>query len=131
MTERILQIGDVVTAKFPSQLPSGREQEGFRPAIVVGLSSRLGKPRFSLVFVVPMTTDRGQEWAVNSSDLYMQFSAGVAGLKSPSIALLDQVRAIDVSRIVAYRGSLTSQQYTAIAQAIQQIIEPDQNLNEN
>ena len=55
----------------------------------------------------------------------MQFSAGVAGLKSPSIALLDQVRAIDVSRIVAYRGSLTSQQYTAIAQAIQQIIEVD------
>jgi len=30
MTERILQIGDVVTAKFPSQLPSGREQEGLR-----------------------------------------------------------------------------------------------------
>jgi mRNA interferase MazF len=55
-----------------------------------------------------MTTDRGQEWAGNSPDLYMQFSAGVAGLKSPSIALLDQVRAIDVSRIVAYRGSLTS-----------------------
>jgi mRNA interferase MazF len=50
---------------------------------------------------------------MNSPELYMQFSAGVAGLKSPSIALLDQVRAIDVSRIVAYRGSLTSQQYTA------------------
>ena len=108
MTERILQIGDVVTAKFPNQLPSGREQEGFRPAIIVGLPSRLGKLRFPLVLVVPMTTDRGQEWAVNSPDLYMQFSAGVAGLKSPSIALLDQMRAIDVSRIVAYRGSLTS-----------------------
>jgi hypothetical protein len=26
---------------------------------------------------------------------------------------------------VAYRGSLTSEQYTAIAQGIQQIIEPD------
>ena len=25
MTERILQIGDVVTAKFPIQLPGGRE----------------------------------------------------------------------------------------------------------
>ncbi len=57
----------------------------------------------------------------------MQFSAGVGGLKSPSIALLDQVRAIDISRIVAYRGSLTSEQYTAITQAIQQIIETDQN----
>jgi mRNA interferase MazF len=125
MTEHILQIGDVVTAKFPSQNPSGREQEGYRPAIVVGLPSRLGKLRFPLVFVVPMTTDRGQEWADINSELYVRFSAGVAGLKSPSIALLDQARAIDVSRIAAYRGSLTPQEYAAIAEALQKIIEPD------
>ena len=58
MTEQILQIGDVITAKLPSQNPSGREQEGYRPAIVVGLPSRLGRLHFPLVFVVPMTTDR-------------------------------------------------------------------------
>jgi mRNA interferase MazF len=125
MTEHILQIGDVVTARFPSQNPSGREQEGYRPAIVVGLPSRLGKLRFPLVFVVPMTTNRGQEWADINPNLYVRFSAGVANLKSPSIALLDQVRAIDVSRIVAYRGSLTSQEYAAIAESLQKIIEPD------
>jgi mRNA interferase MazF len=125
MTEHILQIGDVVTAKFPSQNPSGREQEGYRPAIVVGIPSRLGKLRFPLVFVVPMTTDRGQEWAEINPNLYVRFSAGIAGLKSPSIALLDQVRAIDVSRIVAYRGSLTPQQYTAIAESLQKIMEPE------
>lgn len=125
MTEHILQIGYVVTAKFPSQNPSGREQEGYRPAIVVGLPSRLGKLRFPLVFVVPMTTDRGQEWADINPNLYVRFLAGVAGLKSPSIALLDQARAIDVSRIAAYRGSLASQEYAAIAEALQKIIEPD------
>jgi mRNA interferase MazF len=125
MTAHILQIGDVVTATFPSQNPSGREQEGFRPAIVVGIPSRLGKLRFPLVLVVPMTTDRGQEWADINPNLYMRFSAGVAGLKSPSIALLDQVRAIDISRIVAYRGSFTPQQYGAIAKSLQQIMEPD------
>jgi mRNA interferase MazF len=123
MTDRVLQIGDVVTAKFPSQVPSGREQEGYRPAIVVGLPSRLGQQRFPLVFVIPMTTDRGQQWAAISPALYVQFSAGVAGLKSPSIALLDQIRAIDVSRILAYRGSLTSEEYGAIAAAIQQIMD--------
>jgi mRNA interferase MazF len=125
MTERALQIGDIVTVKFPSQVPSGREQEGYRPAIVVGIPSRLGQLRFPLVFVIPMTTDRGQEWATLSPELYVTFAAGVAGLKSPSIALLDQVRAIDVSRISTYRGSLTSQEYEAIAQALQQIMEPD------
>ncbi|NUN66626.1 type II toxin-antitoxin system PemK/MazF family toxin [Pseudanabaena biceps] len=125
MIEHILQIGDVVTAQFPSQNPSGREQEGFRPASVVGIPSRLGKLRFPLAFVVPMTTDRGQEWADINPNLYVRFSAGVANLKSPSIALLDQVRAIDISRIVAYRGSLTPQEYEAISKAIQQIMEPD------
>jgi mRNA interferase MazF len=124
MTAHILQIGDVVTAKFPTQNPSGREQEGYRPAIVVGIPSRLGKLRFPLVLVVPMTTDRGQEWADINPNLYVRFSAGVANLKSPSIALLDQVRAIDVSRIVAYRGSLTPQQYEAIAESLQKIIDP-------
>jgi mRNA interferase MazF len=124
MTAHILQIGDVVTAKFPTQNPSGREQEGYRPAIVVGIPSRLGKLRFPLVLVIPMTTDRGQEWADINPNLYVRFSAGVANLKSPSIALLDQVRAIDVSRIVAYRGSLTPQQYEAIAESLQKIIDP-------
>jgi mRNA interferase MazF len=123
MTDRVLQVGDVVTFKFPSQVPRGREQEGFRPAIVVGLPSRLGKLRFPLIFVVPMTTDRGQDWVRNSPNLYVRFAAGVAGLKSLSIALLDQVRAIDVSRVVFYRGSLTSQQYAAMAQALRQMIE--------
>ena len=124
MTAHILQIGDVVTATFPSQNPSGREQEGFRPAIVVGIPSRLGKLRFPLVLVAPMTTDRGQEWADINPNLYVRFSAGIAGLKSPSIALLDQVRAIDIYRIVAYRGSLTPQQYEAIAESLQKIMEP-------
>jgi mRNA interferase MazF len=124
MTAHILQIGDVITAKFPTQNPSGREQEGYRPAIVVGIPSRLGKLRFPLVLVIPMTTDRGQEWADINPNLYVRFSAGVANLKSPSIALLDQVRAIDVSRIVAYRGSLTPQQYEAIAESLQKIIDP-------
>ena len=41
MTTRPLKIGDVVTARFPEQNPQGREQEGYRPAIVVGLPSRL------------------------------------------------------------------------------------------
>jgi mRNA interferase MazF len=129
MTDRVLQVGDVVTVKFPSQVPRGREQEGFRPAIVVGLPSRLGKLRFPLIFVVPMTTDRGQDWVRNSPNLYVWFAAGVAGLKSPSIALLDQVRAIDVSRVVLYRGSLTSQQYGEIAQALRQMIESPYSSN--
>jgi mRNA interferase MazF len=39
--------------------------------------------------------------------------------------MLDQVRTIDASRIVAYCGSPSSQEYEAIAAALQKIIEPN------
>lgn len=51
MTERILQHGDIVTVAFPEQIPQAREQEGYRPAIIVGMPERLGIPRFRLVIV--------------------------------------------------------------------------------
>ena len=124
MTTRSLQFGDVVTARFPQQNPQGREQEGYRPAIVVGFPNRLGIPRFSLIVVIPMTTDRGQMWAIASPDLYPRFAAGVAGLSSPSIALLDQVRVLDVNRIVDYRGSLTPDEYEPVLTGLQRIISP-------
>lgn len=124
MTNRSLQFGDVVTARFPQQNPQGREQEGFRPAIVVGFPNRLGIPRFSLIVVIPITTDKGQTWALASPDLYPRFAAGVAGLSSPSIVLLDQIRVIDVSRIVDYRGSLTPDEYQPILIGLQRMITP-------
>jgi mRNA interferase MazF len=119
-----LQFGDIVTARFPQQNPQGREQEGYRPAIVVGFPSRLGIPRFELIVLIPMTTDKGQEWANASPNLYPRFPAGVAGLRSPSIALLDQLRVLDVNRIVAYRGSLTPEQYEPILIGLGQMMSP-------
>ncbi|MEH1906366.1 MAG: type II toxin-antitoxin system PemK/MazF family toxin [Nostoc sp.] len=124
MTTRSLQLGDVVTARFPQQNPQGREQEGYRPAIVVGFPNRLGTLRFSLIVVIPMTTDRGQMWAIASPDLYPRFAAGVAGLSSPSIALLDQVRVLDVNRIIDYRGSLTPEKYEPILIGLQRMMSP-------
>lgn len=54
-----LEIGDVVSALFPMHHPGGREQEGYRPAVVVGLPEFAGTPRFGVLIVAPMTTDRG------------------------------------------------------------------------
>ena len=123
MTARSLKIGDIVTARFPEQKPQGREQEGYRPAIIVGFPNLLGTLRFSVIIVVPMTTYRNQLWADNSPNLYPVFSAGIAGLKSPSIVLLDQIRAIDARRIVNYRGSLTIEQYQIIEDRLKKMFE--------
>lgn len=122
MTERVLQYGDVVTVAFPEQIPQGHEQEGYRPAIIVGVPERLGVPRFRLVVVVPMTTDRGMSWATNAPALYPRFSEGTVGLPSASIAILDQVRAIDVSRIIKYRGTLTPDQYEVVEDGLFQLL---------
>lgn len=109
-----LAAGDVISALFPEHLPGGREQQGLRPAVVVGIPERLGEPRFEVLVVVPMTTDRGQEWSRRSPALYPRLARGTAKLRSPSICLLDQVRAIGAERVRGYRGTLAADQYRPI-----------------
>jgi mRNA interferase MazF len=121
MTTRPLKIGDIVTARFPEQKPQGKEQEGYRPAIVVGFPDVLGRLRFQVIIVAPMTTYKNQPWADNSPNLYPVFSANIAGLKSTSIVLLDQIRSIDVTRIVNYRGSLTTEEYQVIEDGLKKV----------
>lgn len=111
---RALSAGDVISALFPEHLPGGREQQGFRPAVVVGQPERLGEPRFEVVIVVPLTTDREQEWAKHSPALYPRLARGVARLRSPSICLLDQMRAVGAERVRGYRGTLGAEQYRSI-----------------
>ncbi len=102
---------DVVLVDFPVHIPPGREQQGQRPAIVVALPSDTRVTvRFSLVIVVPMTTQSG-EWVTQNPTLYPCLQAGVAGIRRDSVVLLDQIRALDVRRILRYRGNLTREQY--------------------
>ena len=109
-----LGIGDVVFALFPGHDPAGHEQEGYRPAVVVGLPERLGAPRFGVLLCVPMTTDKGQAWAERASGLYPRYPAGTGGLRSPSICLLDQTRSLGVERVSRYRGTLSDEDYEPI-----------------
>lgn len=115
---RPLQPRDIVNVQFPSHDPRGREQEGYRPAIVVGQPDILGIPRYPLIFLIPLTSDKGQSWVAAAPDLYICFPAGIGNLRSPSIALLDQVRGLDVDRISKYRGTLTPQQYQPILKGL-------------
>jgi mRNA interferase MazF len=109
-----LGIGDVVFALFPGHDPAGHEQEGYRPAVVVGLPERLGAPRFGVLLCVPMATDKGQAWAERAPGLYPRYPAGTGGLRSPSICLLDQTRSLGVERVSRYRGTLSDEDYEPI-----------------
>ena len=116
MSAEKLELGDVVTARFPAQDPQGREQEGYRPAVVVGLPELLGRPRFDMVLVVPLTTDRHGAWS--RSALYPRLAAGTAGLKANSVVMLDQTRALDTGRMARYLGQLSGEQFEPIKQGL-------------
>lgn len=117
-----LAAGDVVSALFPEHVPRGHGQQGFRPAVVVGVPERVGVPRFGVLVVVPMTTDRGQGWSKRSLALYPRLQKGTARLRSPSICLLDRVRTIDAERVRGYRGALDAEQYRPIRDGLREMM---------
>jgi mRNA interferase MazF len=122
-----LEPGDVILVTFPTQVPPGREQQGYRPAIVVGIPQRLGTPRYPLLLVVPLTSNRQQSWATDAPALYPILNAGDGNLPADSIALLDQVRSIDSTRVVRYVGSLTVEQFKPIVDSLEKMIKPSES----
>jgi len=55
----------------------------------------LGDVRYPVVVVVPLTTQFGG-WVNRNSALYPIIQAGSAGLPQKSVALCDQIRAVDI-----------------------------------
>ncbi|MEG4075453.1 type II toxin-antitoxin system PemK/MazF family toxin [Microcoleus sp. Pol14C2] len=112
-----LQVRAVVLVNFPAQIPPGREQENTRPAVIVALPNVTGITRFLLVIVVPLTTQQG-DWATRNSTLYPQLQAGMGNIRYDSTVLLDQIRAVDIKRVLGYRGDLTAEEYQPIANGL-------------
>ncbi|WP_350242322.1 type II toxin-antitoxin system PemK/MazF family toxin [Deinococcus sonorensis] len=108
-------------ADFPEHDPSGHEQEGPRPAVLVGLPTNAGRPRFPVLMLAPVTTFRGQPWVTAAPDLYPVLSVGAGGLRVDSVALIDQTRALDASRVSRYLGTLTSGEYAPVHAAVRLI----------
>ncbi len=81
-----------------------------------------GLVRYPVLLVVPLTTQIG-EWVNENPRLYPQLAAGVGGISQASAALLDQIRSVDVRRVISYLGSLTSEEYEPVKRGLQQILE--------
>lgn len=118
MSATKLELGDIITALFPAHNPQGREQEGYRPAVVVGLPERVGIPRYDMVIVVPLTTDHNQTWANAAPHLYPRLKAGMGNLPHDSIALTEQVRSLHTSRMMRYVGQLSKHELKPIKRAL-------------
>lgn len=122
MGSEVLSVGDVIVATLPEQVPPGREQKGYRPVIVVGVPEALGTSRYPMLLVIPLTTNREQSWAIECPALYPVLAEGEGALPTSSIALLDQVRSLDKSRVNRYIGTLTSHQYRPILSGLSKMM---------
>ncbi|MBI3926515.1 MAG: type II toxin-antitoxin system PemK/MazF family toxin [Armatimonadetes bacterium] len=100
------------------RLPPGHEQEGERPALLVGVPAKLGRPRFSMLLVAPVTSCHRQPWAQAAPRLYPRLEAGVANLPRASLVLLDQLQTLDARRVLRHLGDLSETQYAPIAEGL-------------
>ncbi|EKV01289.1 growth inhibitor [Leptolyngbya sp. PCC 7375] len=115
---RKLRKGDIVLVTLPEQYPSMHEQQGMRPALIVGIPP--GETRFLLAIMAPMTTQIG-DWTKINPKVYPVLPAGTGNLKKDSVVLLDQIRAVDMRRITKYLGSLTEAEYKTISVGLDEI----------
>jgi mRNA interferase MazF len=115
---RDFEIGDVVTVRLPLHRPEGHEQEGYRPAIVVGVPELAGEPRFGVLIVAPLTSDRDQDWARGNRLLYPRITEGTANLRVSSICPLDQIRSLARRRVVRRRGRLSSEEFSPVLRGL-------------
>ncbi|MCA6556200.1 MAG: type II toxin-antitoxin system PemK/MazF family toxin [Pseudanabaena sp. M114S2SP2A07QC] len=120
MNNQILQCGDVIFVDLPSHNPKGHEQEGRRPAVIVGLP--LGDVRYPVAVVVPLTTQFG-DWTRKNPALYPIIQAGTAGLPQKSVVLCDQIRAVDIQRVIGYLGSLSIDEYLPIIDGVKRVLD--------
>ena len=119
MANQSLKSGDVVLINLPSHNPRGHEQEGTRPVVIINVLS--DDVRYPVVVVVPLTTQFGN-WVTKNPQIYPIVQSGTAGLSRKSVVLCDQIRAVDVHRVVGYLGSLSSVEYIPVIEGLRQVL---------
>lgn len=90
-----LKIGTVVAVALPVRDPKGQEMEGLHPAVVLAVITA----RLDLAWIAPITTDRGYSWITAHPTLYHRLPKGTGGLSNDSVLLLDQIQAVDLTRL--------------------------------
>jgi mRNA interferase MazF len=95
----------------------GTEQAGVRPILIV--QTDRANPHSPHTIVVPFTT-RIRHKLLPS---HVLVPAGEGGLTQDSIVLCEQIRVIDMSRLMVRLGHLTPQRMQEIADALKTILE--------
>ena len=90
----------------------GHEQRGARPCVVVTSPAVSSDQRFPMLAVVPVTGTPGE------GALYPSLLPGTSGLRQPSWALVDQLRAVDKRRVIKMFGMVSTDELADIDDGI-------------
>ena len=90
----------------------GHEQHGARPCVVVTDPAVSSKQRFPMLAVVPLIGTPGE------GALYPNLLPGPSGLRQPSWALIDQLRAVDKRRVTKVFGVVSEDEVRDIDEGI-------------
>ena len=105
-----LERGTVVRVSLDPAL--GHEQHGARPCVVVSDPAVLDDQRYPMLCVVPLSGTPGV------GALYPRLEPGESGIRKPSTALVDQLRAVDKRRIIEVFGVVDPEEMASIDEAI-------------
>jgi mRNA interferase MazF len=61
-------------------------------------------------------------WSAASPMLYPKIPAGTGGIRNDSLVLLDQIRAVDVSRVVGKAGEFSESEMKPIYNGLKQLV---------
>lgn len=96
---------------------AGHEQAGTRPVVIVS-RDEINESGWGLCVCVPLSTrDRG-------SPLHVRIDPPEGGVRKPSFALVDHVRALDRSRLADRWGAIEPATHRRIAALLLRIIAP-------
>lgn len=75
-----------------------------------------------MIVVAPVTSYRGQPWALDSPELYPRLPAGSANLPRESVVLLDQIQGLDARRVLRVVGELRVEEYATIRSSVHRML---------
>ena len=105
---REIKRGDIYKADLSPVI--GSEQGGIRPVVIV--QNDMGNRYSPTIIVVPITT------RLNKKNLPTHTKLNNSNLLKESIALMEQIRTIDKSRLIEFIGILNESEMNRITEAL-------------
>ena len=112
---RAIVPGDIVLISLQNKKTAVKKHTDQRPAIVVACPQV--NLRFPVIIIVPLTTQSVPQ-LMNLPQMEIKVPKNSGVLTHESIALIDQLRSVDINRVQAYLGSLDKNIYENIRQSI-------------